>query len=307
MNIEKMEAVIIPAEKIEENDTTVVITYQGKRTIINHAAILNDSAQSGTLVYAKIMETKLGTVVDPICSENTNGYFLIDNSLENKGVHSFTIEEFVDIYLNNLEVRTAVSNGKYTFYRDNLIPTNWTFLEKEDFNSAIKKIQNKPVLSKQKINDKEVYQLDDFASRIKVFTSDDVDDIIEGYALNKNDDDTVGLYLNHLMKKKGIISARLYEMTAIDKSTLSEYLNDGRNQQKNYLVAISIALRLLPVQSSYLLELADICIGKHSVENRLYRLFLDSCAFNMEITVAKCNEILISRGLSPLTNLRIMK
>lgn len=51
MNIEKMEAVIIPAEKIEENDTTVVIIYQGKRTIINHAAILNDSAQSGTLVF----------------------------------------------------------------------------------------------------------------------------------------------------------------------------------------------------------------------------------------------------------------
>ena len=109
------------------------------------------------------------------------------------------------------------------------------------------------------------------------------------------------------MKQKGIISARLFDMTGIDKSTISEYLNDKRSQQKNYLVAISIALRLLPKQSTYLLSLADISIGKNGDENKLYQLFLDSCAFNEEITVSKCNEILISKGFPPLTNLLVSK
>lgn len=172
---------------------------------------------------------------------------------------------------------------------------------------AIKKIQRNPVLSKNEINDKEIYQIDDFANRIKVFTSDSVDDIFYEYNFSKKEDNTVGAYLKNLMKKKGIIGARLYEMTEIDKSTLSEYLHDNRNQQKNYLVAISVALRLLPIQSKYLLDLADICLCKHTHENLLYQLFLDSCAFNKQITVSKCNEILISKGIKPMTNLRVMK
>lgn len=120
------------------------------------------------------------------------------------------------------------------------------------------------MLTKKKINDKEIYQIDDFASRIKVFTCDDIDSVLGGYCFTKKAEDTVGTFLNYLMQKKGIISARLYEMTGIDKSTISEYLSDKRNQQKNYLVAISIALRLLPVQSKYLLELDDTGLRKKS-------------------------------------------
>ncbi len=128
---------------------------------------------------------------------------------------------------------------------------------------------------------------------------------MKNYSFTKSNSDTVGTFLGFLMKQKGIISARLFDMTGIDKSTISEYLNDKRSQQKNYLVAISIALRLLPKQSTYLLSLADIFIGKNGDENKLYQLFLDSCAFNKEITVSKCNEILISKGFPPLTNLLV--
>lgn len=61
------------------------------------------------------------------------------------------------------------------------------------------------------------------------------------------------------------------------------------------------------LQSKYLLDLAGICLCKHTQENWLYQLFLDSCAFNKQITVSKCNEILISKGLAPMTNLRVLK
>lgn len=226
-------------------------------------------------------------------------------SVSSKDNTKFTIEEFVDIFLDNLEVRTVISNGKYTFYRNNLIPTNWTLLSEKNLHSAYKIIQNAPVLSEKKINDKVIYQIDDYASRIPIFSSENIDEIISSYSFSENENDTVGSFLSSLMEQKKIISARLYEMTGIDKGTISEYLNDKRNQQKNYLVAISIALRLLPKQSKYLLSLADIVLSRKTQENLLCQLFLDSCAFNEEITVSKCNDILIHRGLQPLTNLRV--
>ncbi|WP_124098858.1 hypothetical protein [Ruminococcus sp. Marseille-P6503] len=139
MDLGQTNAVMIPAERIEEKDMTVIVTYQGKRTVINHAAVLKNSTQPENTAYAKITKTKLGTIVEPIGSERADGFFIINDSSENDDVHSFTIEEFVDIYLNNTKVRTAVSNGKYTFYRDNLIPANWQLLSEKDFKSAIKK------------------------------------------------------------------------------------------------------------------------------------------------------------------------
>ena len=304
MKISNNDVIIIPAEKIEETETAVVITYQGKRTIINNAAVMSDSFKSGNIVFAKICNTRLSVIALPIYSDEKHDCSIADNPVGDS-VRSFTIEEFVDIYLNSLEVRTAISDGKYAFYRDNLIPSNWTMLNSEGLNTALKKIEDMPILSKKRINDRIIYQIDDFASKIPVFTSRNVDEIMENYSFTKSSSDTVGTFLGFLMKQKGIISARLFDMTGIDKSTISEYLNDKRSQQKNYLVAISIALRLLPKQSTYLLSLADISIGKNGDENKLYQLFLDSCAFNEEITVYKCNEILISKGLPPLTNLRV--
>ena len=303
MRMENGDSAIIPASRIEETDTSVVVTYMGKRTIINNAVLINVQTDKKYIKFAKLTNTKLGIVVEPIYSEKQEMPFSF--SVSSKDNTKFTIEEFVDIFLDNLEVRTVISNGKYTFYRNNLIPTNWTLLSEKNLHSAYKKIQNAPVLSEKRINDKVIYQIDDYASRIPIFSSENIDEIVSSYSFSENENDTVGSFLSSIMEQKKIISARLYEMTGIDKGTISEYLNDKRNQQKNYLVAISIALRLLPKQSKYLLSLADIVLSRKTQENLLCQLFLDSCAFNEEITVSKCNDILIHRGLQPLTNLRV--
>lgn len=303
MRMKNGDSAIIPASRIEETDTSVVVTYMGKRTIINNAVLINVQTEKKYIKFAKLTNTKLGIIVEPIYSEKQEMPFSF--SVSSKDNTKFTIEEFVDIFLDNLEVRTVISNGKYTFYRNNLIPTNWTLLSEKNLHSAYKKIQNAPVLSEKKINDKVIYQIDDYASRIPIFSSENINEIISSYSFSENENDTVGSFLSSLMEQKKIISARLYEMTGIDKGTISEYLNDKRNQQKNYLVAISIALRLLPKQSKYLLSLADIVLSRKTQENLLCQLFLDSCAFNEEITVSKCNDILIHRGLQPLTNLRV--
>lgn len=303
MRMENGDSAIIPASRIEDTDTSVIVTYMGKRTIINNAVLINVQTDKKYIKFAKLTNTKLGIIVEPIYSKKQEMPFSF--SVSSKDNTKFTIEEFVDIFLDNLEVRTVISNGKYTFYRNNLIPTNWTLLSEKNLHSAYKIIQNAPVLSEKKINDKVIYQIDDYASRIPIFSSENIDEIISSYSFSENENDTVGSFLSSLMEQKKIISARLYEMTGIDKGTISEYLNDKRNQQKNYLVAISIALRLLPKQSKYLLSLADIVLSRKSQENLLCQLFLDSCAFNEEITVSKCNDILIHRGLQPLTNLRV--
>lgn len=303
MRMENGDSAIIPASRIEDTDTSVIVTYMGKRTIINNAVLINVQTDKKYIKFAKLTNTKLGIIVEPIYSKKQEMPFSF--SVSSKDNTKFTIEEFVDIFLDNLEVRTVISNGKYTFYRNNLIPTNWTLLSEKNLHSAYKIIQNAPVLSEKKINDKVIYQIDDYASRIPIFSSENIDEIISSYSFSENENDTVGSFLSSLMEQKKIISARLYGMTGIDKGTISEYLNDKRNQQKNYLVAISIALRLLPKQSKYLLSLADIVLSRKTQENLLCQLFLDSCAFNEEITVSKCNDILIHRGLQPLTNLRV--
>lgn len=303
MRMENGDSAIIPASRIEDTDTSVIVTYMGKRTIINNAVLINVQTDKKYIKFAKLTNTKLGIIVEPIYSKKQEMPFSF--SVSSKDNTKFTIEEFVDIFLDNLEVRTVISNGKYTFYRNNLIPTNWTLLSEKNLHSAYKIIQNAPVLSEKIINDKVIYQIDDYASRIPIFSSENIDEIISSYSFSENENDTVGSFLSSLMEQKKIISARLYEMTGIDKGTISEYLNDKRNQQKNYLVAISIALRLLPKQSKYLLSLADIVLSRKTQENLLCQLFLDSCAFNEEITVSKCNDILIHRGLQPLTNLRV--
>ena len=303
MRMENGDSAIIPASRIEDTDTSVIVTYMGKRTIINNAVLINVQTDKKYIKFAKLTNTKLGIIVEPIYSKKQEMPFSF--SVSSKDNTKFTIEEFVDIFLDNLEVRTVISNGKYTFYRNNLIPTNWTLLSEKNLHSAYKIIQNAPVLSEKKINDKVIYQIDDYASRIPIFSSENIDEIISSYSFSENENDTVGSFLSSLMEQKKIISARLYEMTGIDKGTISEYLNDKRNQQKNYLVAISIALRLLPKQSKYLLSLADIVLSRKTQENLLCQLFLDSCAFNEESTVSKCNDILIHRGLQPLTNLRV--
>ena len=176
MCMENGDSAIIPASRIEETDTSVVVTYMGKRTIINNAVLINVQTDKKYIKFAKLTNTKLGIIVEPIYSEKQEMPYAF--SVSSKDNTKFTIEEFVDIFLDNLEVRTVISNGKYTFYRNNLIPTNWTLLSEKNLHSAYKKIQNAPVLSEKRINDKVIYQIDDYASRIPVFSSENIDEIV---------------------------------------------------------------------------------------------------------------------------------
>ncbi len=106
--------------------------------------------KSGNIVFAKICNTRLGVIALPIYSDEKHNYSITDNAVDDS-VRTFTIEAFVDIYLDSLEIRTAIFDGNYTFYRDNLIPSSWTLLNSEGLNTALKKIEDMPTAIPLKI------------------------------------------------------------------------------------------------------------------------------------------------------------
>ncbi len=98
MNISNGDIAIIPAEKIEENEKTVIITYMGKQTIVNNATTINILSDKGNVTFARLANTKLGIIVEPIYSKQQDVPFSVSTFPEKYNI-KFTIEEFVDIIL----------------------------------------------------------------------------------------------------------------------------------------------------------------------------------------------------------------
>lgn len=66
MRMENGDSAIIPASRIEDTDTSVIVTYMGKRTIINNAVLINVQTDKKYIKFAKLTNTKLGIIVEPI-------------------------------------------------------------------------------------------------------------------------------------------------------------------------------------------------------------------------------------------------
>ena len=69
MRMENGDSAIIPASRIEDTDTSVIVTYMGKRTIINNAVLINVQTDKKYIKFAKLTNTKLGIIVEPIYSK----------------------------------------------------------------------------------------------------------------------------------------------------------------------------------------------------------------------------------------------
>ncbi len=108
------------------------------------------------------------------------------------------------------------------------------------------------------------------------------------------------------MEIKNISSVLLNKITGIDCTSICKYRADERKPNLEYAVSLCIALRLTSRQADYLLELCSYSVKADTPENKMYRLFIDTCAFIPVITVAKCNEMLIEKNLKPLTKLRVL-
>lgn len=304
-------AVKIPARAVMQSDGCVIILNNNKKTIIQNARLIGEISSDKSLKSVTVTYTDNGVEVRPCYDEFTHkecglkdGFF---DGKTLKPLTNFSVEEFVEIYLNNVTVRTVIADGKFTFSKDNLIPTYWQFLKSEDLEKAVTKIKSRPVLSKRRSYGEDIYEIDDFANSVKVFSSENLDEILSSYLAENLLGETIGTFISEIMKKQNISNAKLSRMTGISETAISLYKNDNRPCNLEHLTAIAVALRLTIPQSRHLLQIAGVSLEYPTRKNILYRLFLDSCFFSPEITVSKCNELLIAHDLEPLTRLKISK
>ncbi|MGN0583529.1 MAG: helix-turn-helix domain-containing protein [Oscillospiraceae bacterium] len=166
-------------------------------------------------------------------------------------------------------------------------------------------MKKKKAVKQKKKSSKLIYEISDYADKIRVFSLDEtVSDITDSFFPEKYKGDTFGTVLVRLIAEKGIYQSSLSKMTGISETAIARYINGSLTPKLNRTVAICIALRLSYQESKYLMDLNNICINSITEENLLYTCFLLSCMFDKNITVMSCNEILEKHGYEPLTGLR---
>ncbi len=311
MNEKTAKVFRIPAEEIRQDNENVVITFRNKKIIICDSEItgLAEKEKFCSATQAQIFFTQSKTLVEPIISEQNSDYEFTGSSTDfsSDTKQRFKVNEIVNVLLVNPSIRNHISSGNYAFYCDNLIPSYWQFLSKSGLDEALKKITASPIIKKVKVEDTEIYELDDYARTINVLSCTNVDDIISKYSMSIRDYITFGKALNTLMNEKNISLIKLTQMTGIDKTSIHCYIHDTRIPNLNYATAICIALRLSYLQSIQLLALCDITLMRDTRQNILLRFFLDSSLFESTVTVSWCNEFLIDNAMQPLTRLRKIK
>lgn len=104
----------------------------------------------------------------------------------------------------------------------------------------------------------------------------------------------------HLKRKKVTIE-NLAELTGISDRTLRRMRNEPDYPNNiGFVVAICIALHLLPDESTELVKAAGLSF-RTTLEGRAYLMLV---CYAFEMTVGECNIFLLRMNLSPLTNLR---
>ena len=131
---------------------------------------------------------------------------------------------------------------------------------------------------------------------------------IFGTLIRKNQEtDTLNVALKRYMSEREIGTNKLALLTGIPKASISRYCNGTAEMKRDHLYAVCIALRLRPCQQRHLMNLAEFRFPDERGHNRkrayVIRSYLDGCFYSDQFTVARCNTVLSSIQLNPLTSL----
>lgn len=129
-------------------------------------------------------------------------------------------------------------------------------------------------------------------------TGDEFEDYVFGSIPPPPDNVSFGELLKMHMEAKKMTVEKLASETGLDEKTIQRYRNDSeiRPAIRN-VVAICLALHLLPSDSFFLLRVAGYFLRNTATE-RAYRYLLN-VYFNE--SVFHCNRVLLSYGFEPLT------
>lgn len=115
------------------------------------------------------------------------------------------------------------------------------------------------------------------------------------YSAGEEFPDILSRYINDLQESCGVTQKQIAEAAGMDTSLFTKYKVGRRNPTIYTVILLSIAMRLTPERSMYLLKSVGYTLND-STEHRIYKLFLQGCAFNDEYSVENCNRMLASYG-----------
>lgn len=110
--------------------------------------------------------------------------------------------------------------------------------------------------------------------------------------------DTFGTTLSSHIERRNLTNEKLCELTEISVRTIQRYRNDEVEPNMPYIIALCIALRLLPCYSEKMIHVAGKVLGENK-RDLAYLFLLNTEYINGD--VARCNEILEKLGLDRLT------
>ena len=102
-------------------------------------------------------------------------------------------------------------------------------------------------------------------------------------------------YLDEIQAKYDLRQKEIADLSGIKPSLISKYKTGIRLPNLKVLVTLCLAMKLTPDRSEYRLYCAGFVLN-NSKEHRIYKLFLDGCAFNENYSVENLNTVLIENG-----------
>lgn len=102
-------------------------------------------------------------------------------------------------------------------------------------------------------------------------------------------------YLDDVHRNYGIRQQDICRISGISSTLMTKYKMGKRKPLLYSIITICLAMRLTYDRSEYLLYTAGYKLND-STEHRIYKLFLNGCAFNEEYTLENCKAILLENG-----------
>ena len=123
------------------------------------------------------------------------------------------------------------------------------------------------------------------------------------YAVSKQGEifsEILSRYIDEMRELRNIRQKDISDATRIESSLITKYMH-GRQKPTLYaVILLSLAMKLTPERSTHLLRAAGFALND-SKEYRIYKMFLQGCAFGEEYSIENCNELLLHNGFMKLS------
>ena len=123
------------------------------------------------------------------------------------------------------------------------------------------------------------------------------------YAVSKQGEsfpEILSRYIDEMHEVRNIRQKDISDATGIESSLITKYKHDRQKPTLYAIILLSLAMKLAPERSIHLLTAAGFALND-SKEHRIYKLFLQGCAFGEEYSIKNCNELLLNNGFMKLS------